>query len=358
LVAAGSAAFAVGFFSYIWLAHDAVPAIATPRAEPRAFAAADTSAAIAEAPIRNNARSPLAHLEAGDDFAIRWQDAPSAPISVTTSFGERFAFDGSETSLQASRAPSSHVSVFFDDRFIGEGLASSGLIRPAPAPTTVARAAAPPAAKRPVVAQAAPKRAPKAGFQLASASETSLALGYAPTDSATSSGMTGSLQGSLPKELDPLADVDTSRTAIYDISSHTVYLPNGRRLEAHSGLGDRMDDPRSVAVRNVGVTPPNVYDLKLRESLFHGVRAIRLIPKDNSKMYGRAGILAHSYMLGPNGQSNGCVSFSDYSAFLDAYQRGEVTTLVVVERLAGAPPSPKTAADWLSNTLKAIFQRS
>jgi len=42
-------------------------------------------------------------------------------------------------------------------------------------------------------------------------------------------------------------------------------------------------------------------------------RAIRLTPSDSSKMYGRDGILAHSYLLGPNGQSNGCVSFSDYA---------------------------------------------
>jgi hypothetical protein len=35
-------------------------------------------------------------------------------------------------------------------------------------------------------------------------------------------------------------------------------------------------------------------------------------------MFGRDGLLAHPYMLGPNGQSNGCVSFSDYPAFLDA----------------------------------------
>jgi hypothetical protein len=94
----------------------------------------------------------------------------------------------------------------------------------------------------------------------------------------------------------------------------------------------------------------------MRESLFHGVRAIRLIPTDDSKMYGRAGILAHSYMLGPNGQSNGCVSFSDYPAFLEAFERGDVNRLVVVERLAEAP-SPKTASEWL-NALKDIFRRS
>jgi hypothetical protein len=41
-------------------------------------------------------------------------------------------------------------------------------------------------------------------------------------------------------------------------------------------------------------------------------------PIDGGKMHGRDGILAHSYMLGLNGQSNGCVSFNDYAAFLDA----------------------------------------
>src|SRR5512143_347018 len=94
-----------------------------------------------------------------------------------------------------------------------------------------------------------------------------------------------------------------NRTAVYDISAGTVYLPNGERLEAHSGLGDKMDDPRYANVRMRGPTPPNVYDLTLREELFHGVRAIRLNPIDDGKMFSRAGMLAHTYMLGPNGQS-------------------------------------------------------
>jgi Protein of unknown function (DUF2778) len=130
---------------------------------------------------------------------------------------------------------------------------------------------------------------------------------------------------------------DDGRTAIYDISARTVYLPSGRRLEAHSGLGDLMDNPRYVHVRMRGATPPNVYNLTLREQLFHGVRAIRLNPLDDNRMHGRAGILAHTYMLGGNGQSNGCVSFSNYPEFLNAYLRGEVTRLAVVERLESPP---------------------
>jgi hypothetical protein len=126
----------------------------------------------------------------------------------------------------------------------------------------------------------------------------------------------------------------SSRTAIYDITAGTVYLPGGHRLEAHSGLGSHLDDPRSVSRKMQGPTPPNVYNLTLRERLFHGVRAIRLVPVDDGKMFGRDGILAHSYMLGPNGQSNGCVSFRNYPAFLNAFLKGEVDRLVVVEHLA------------------------
>ena len=132
-----------------------------------------------------------------------------------------------------------------------------------------------------------------------------------------------------------------SRTAIYDISARTVYLPNGKRLEAHSGLGEKMDKPQFVHEKMRGPTPPNVYALSLREQLFHGVRAIRLTPLDDSKMFGRDGILAHTYMLGPNGQSNGCVSFDDYPAFLNAYMKGEVERLVVVSHL------PKSSAPAL-----------
>jgi hypothetical protein len=118
-------------------------------------------------------------------------------------------------------------------------------------------------------------------------------------------------------------------TAVYDISARTVTLPSGAKLEAHSGLGEFMDDPRGVHLRMRGATPPALYDLKEREALFHGVRALRLTPI-NSSVHGRSGLLAHTFMLGPSGQSNGCVSFRNYDAFLQAYLRGEVKRLMVV----------------------------
>ncbi|MGA2494794.1 MAG: tlde1 domain-containing protein [Roseiarcus sp.] len=123
-------------------------------------------------------------------------------------------------------------------------------------------------------------------------------------------------------------------TAVYDISARTVYLPDGTRLEAHSGLGDYLDDHRHVEVRMRGATPPHLYELQPREELFHGVAALRLVPVGgDGSVYGRDGLLAHSYMLGPNGDSNGCVSFKDYDAFLKAFQDGKVTRLAVVAKL-------------------------
>jgi hypothetical protein len=122
-------------------------------------------------------------------------------------------------------------------------------------------------------------------------------------------------------------------TAVYDISAHAVYMPDGSKLEAHSGYGSLMDDPAHVDQQNIGATPPNVYDLKPREALFHGVQALRMIPVGENDTLGRSGLLAHSYMLGPNGDSNGCVSIKNYDRFLKAFTNGEIKRLIVVPRL-------------------------
>lgn len=135
------------------------------------------------------------------------------------------------------------------------------------------------------------------------------------------------------------------QTAVYDIKDHTVYLPTGEKLEAHSGLGGFLDDPASKTRKSRGVTPPNVYKVSLREKLFHGVQALRLTPVDQTSMYGRDGILAHSYMLGPNGQSNGCVSFKNYPRFLEAFLDGRVKQLIVVPDMQSPPPAQIANAD-------------
>ncbi|QUS40760.1 DUF2778 domain-containing protein [Tardiphaga alba] len=123
-------------------------------------------------------------------------------------------------------------------------------------------------------------------------------------------------------------------TAVYDITAKRVYMPDGTKLEAHSGLGSRMDNPAYAHERMRGVTPPHIYDLKPREALFHGVAALRMTPLGGeSAIYGRNGLLTHSYLLGPNGDSNGCISFKEYDKFLQAYRRGEVRRVVVVASL-------------------------
>jgi len=129
-------------------------------------------------------------------------------------------------------------------------------------------------------------------------------------------------------------------TAVYDISAHAVFMPNGSKLEAHSGFGTLKDDPGHVSEPNVGATPPAVYDLKPREVVFHGVPALRMIPLEGEATLGRVGLLVHSYMLGPDGDSNGCVSIRDYEAFLKAFQNGEVKRLVVVASLTDPARRP------------------
>ena len=76
--------------------------------------------------------------------------------------------------------------------------------------------------------------------------------------------------------------------------------------------------------------PPAVYDLTSREALFHGVAALRLNPVGDMPPYGRMGLLAHTYMLGPHGDSNGCVVFRDFASFRHAYDNGQIRRLVVV----------------------------
>lgn len=141
--------------------------------------------------------------------------------------------------------------------------------------------------------------------------------------------------GKTPSYRKPLfAPQARNGVAVYDISANTVYLPGGERLEAHSGIGPMRDNPRFVTQKNRGPTPPHTYDLTMRESLFHGVEAIRLTPLGGEQsVFNRNGLLAHTYMLGPRGDSNGCVSFRDYKRFLAAYKRGEVRRLVVVPSL-------------------------
>jgi hypothetical protein len=410
-VAAGSAGLTIVIGLCAWMLHGGEPADAESRAAGLSTFGSShpqlhnygSAALPADAP-----HSPALRLASlGTTFADRFaptgvengSDSPETTAS-TPSFSDRFSYRQSAPptrSLGPSQPP-----VAFADRFAGaiaSGVAPAQFamidprttaaavapaVTPAPAPAPAhAAAPAPHAAVRALVARVETKRpaaaAPTGSYRLASLGDTPIRTAYASTDSATKN---AAIDDSLLKKMTPrdaapkdtatkdaapkdgakdsgpLAGIDTSRTAIYDIAAHMVYLPNGHRLEAHSGLAEHMDDMRSVTLRSLGPTPPGIYDLTMREARFHGVDAIRLNPVDITKMYGRAGILAHPYMLGPNGQSNGCVSFKDYPEFLAAFRRGEFNRLVVVERLDDAPGGGQTASGWIADKLKGIFGRS
>jgi hypothetical protein len=141
-------------------------------------------------------------------------------------------------------------------------------------------------------------------------------------------------------------------TAVYDLKAHAVYLPNGTVFEAHSGMGNLRDDPEHVDVRMLGATPPAVYSLKPREREFHGVAALRMTVADGTDINGRSGLLVHSFMLGPGGDSNGCISVKDYDRFLKAYNDGQFNHIAVVsslkqvaETLAAAQADPAKSTE-------------
>lgn len=138
------------------------------------------------------------------------------------------------------------------------------------------------------------------------------------------------------------------RFAIYDIRARKLYLPNGKKLEAHSGYGDKFDDVRYVHVKMLGPTPPNRYKLRMREALFHGTEAVRMTPVGDGKMYGRTGFLLHPYLLGPRGDSNGCISLADYDAFLASFKKGHIDEVIVVEAMPDSAKPSNPLLSWLT----------
>jgi hypothetical protein len=324
----------------------------------------------------------------GGDFEVAVVKRPAAPRNALTAANSTIVMESPAVARPATVSPGPSLS--FDDRFAAASpqgepsksqtdtpklaeaekpqtaltklaeapksrtdapkLAEASKPKPissAPAPVQVA-AVAP--ASRPAEAQPAKgagatirdmaQRAKAAVMSIASADRPSMVeklwgkpqpksslLAYASADVSSTSSL-GPNQNLALEGTQPRFD---QSTAVYDISAHMVYLPDGTRLEAHSGLGSSLDDPRSARIRMRGVTPPHLYELTPREALFHGVPALRLNPIGGEEaIYGRAGLLAHTFMLGPRGDSNGCVSFRDYNAFLNAYRNHGIRRLAVV----------------------------
>jgi hypothetical protein len=203
-----------------------------------------------------------------------------------------------------------------------------------------------------------PRSRPTAADQTAQITSQALALAAAPANRPAERSLMQKLSDMMSPSRTTMASLNTGpnlfgkgpdlslfgydgATAVYDLKAHAVYLPNGTVFEAHSGMGTFRDDPDHVDVRMQGATPPAVYSLKPRERDFHGVAALRMAVADGTDINGRSGLLVHSFMLGPNGDSNGCISVKDYDRFLKAFNDGQFTHIAVV-------PSLKAVAETLA----------
>jgi len=271
------------------------------------------------------------------DFDLAaWINPASANIGSTSSFDERFGPGSARRSLAVNYPWRPAARTNFDAEFghiesqLGGQSREEQNVQPAPS-TSTAEAAVPLPRARPVLANLQSTGGDPAPVSSDNRTMFEKLADLVPMRFSLASLTPG--DGLLGERKDLTALGYDGQTAVYDISAQAVYLPNGSKLEAHSGLGGLMDKPAYVDQRMVGATPPNVYDLKPREKLFHGVAALRMTPVGESEMHGRTGLLVHSYLLGPNGDSNGCVSIKDYDRFLAAYRNGEVRRLVVVPSL-------------------------
>jgi hypothetical protein len=284
-------------------------------------------------------------VAAFSELAPRISAPPTIPPAPALSFDDRFAAAAPQAvePRQVAEAPKQDAPKLAEAPKPKENSSRPApvqvaAIAPAPAPRPAEPAKTPGAAVRDMA-----QRAKTAVMSIAGADKPSIfeklwgkpqprasLLSFASADAS----ITGSLGPSQNPALAGTQPLYDRSTAVYDISAHMVYLPDGTRLEAHSGLGSKLDDPRYVHVRMLGPTPPHVYDLTPREALFHGVPALRMTPVGGEEaIFGRSGLLAHSYMLGPNGDSNGCVSFRDYNAFLNAYRNQGIKRLAVVAKV-------------------------
>lgn len=138
-----------------------------------------------------------------------------------------------------------------------------------------------------------------------------------------------------------------TKVAIYDVSNATVYMPDGTKLRAHSGIGRMRDNPRFEHVKMTGPTPAGIYRLSMREKRFYGVEAIRMTSIDGRHPKNRTGLLTHTNLLRGRIGSHGCVAFQNYEPFLRAFKRGHITMMVVVPEL----PSSR-------NQLAALYRKA
>ena len=186
------AAFAIGYMTL-----DAETANAGSRADARDPSVSgtihpklvDLRTVTAGSVIRDNKRAQLASLQTGhvSEFALEEPPNRSDLPSARSSFGERFSFDqpSAPSSILATLAPLDVLRhPFYRRRFSPQrpGSIRRGSDRRAAAPRVAAAVPVPRPVPRSGIAQATPKRPSESRFRLASASDTSVSLAYAPSD--------------------------------------------------------------------------------------------------------------------------------------------------------------------------------
>ena len=79
---------------------------------------------------------------------------------------------------------------------------------------------------------------------------------YGPSPSGVRLAYAAPLAGLIGDDATVTTGLYDRQTAVYDISAHAVYLPNGTILEAHSGYHELLDDPRSASARSCASPAP------------------------------------------------------------------------------------------------------
>lgn len=142
------------------------------------------------------------------------------------------------------------------------------------------------------------------------------------------------LGGSLPGD---------RQTAVYDISAHTVYLPDGTRPEAHPAR-PKLDD-RACCVRRDDwkVTPPHIYESRRRAKRC-SMACSRLVAHaigGEDKIFGCRPPRITTYMLGSNGDPMAVCRSRITAAVFNAYRNHGIRRLAVPAgggRARGLPP--------------------
>ncbi len=161
-------------------------------------------------------------------------------------------------------------------------------------------------------------------------------LAYAPP-----SGQTENIQRGLFGRL--FGQAAHNKTAIYDISAATVYLPSGEKLEAHSGIATCATIRAMLTRRCVALRHRALISFRCVKAYSTGSKqCVCSQPMVAIRTTATACWRTHTCCAGQD--SNGCVVFKDYARFLRAFKRGEVNRMIVVTSMSSSSKPARIAS--------------